>query len=312
MNTRLQVEHPVTEQVTGLDLVRAQLLVASGEPLPWSDGHFSQRGHAIEARIYAEDPARGFIPQAGRLVEYRAPSLPGVRIDSGVTEGSEISIYYDPMIAKVIATAENRLLAVNRLAAALRAFRIRGVKSNVPFLLGILDLDAFRRGRIDTGLLDREGARLVETPRDESPPPPFGPSREARADLQSAAHSGFLAHVQSPVPYHEGRRGIDPWASLSAHPPTPSSQGSRTRQSGAGQTSLTAPMPATVLKVAVKPGDSVKKGDLVVLLEAMKMELPLRAPADAVISAVRCREGDLVPADATLVEFSRSADPPES
>jgi 3-methylcrotonyl-CoA carboxylase alpha subunit len=312
MNTRLQVEHPVTEQVTGLDLVRAQLLVASGEPLPWSDGQLSQRGHAIEARIYAEDPARGFIPQAGRLVEYRAPSLPGVRIDSGVTEGSEITIYYDPMIAKVIATAENRWLAVNRLAAALRAFRIRGVKTNVPFLLGILDLDAFRQGRIDTGLLDREGARLVESLRDESPPPPFGPSREVRADLPSGAHSGFLAHVQSPIPYHEGRRGIDPWTSLSAHPPTPSPQGPRTRHSGAGQTSLTAPMPATVLKVAVKAGDSVKKGDLVVLLEAMKMELPLRAPADAVISSVRCHEGDLVPADATLVEFSRSADPSES
>ena len=169
------------------------------------------------------------------------------------------------------------------------------MKTNVPFLLGILDLEAFRRGRIDTGLLDREGPKLVESPPDEVEHLAFGAS-----------------HDVSQIPYHEGRRAIDPWASLSAHPPTPSPQGPRTRHSGAGQTSLTAPMPATVLKVAVKAGDSVKKGDLVVLLEAMKMELPLRAPADAVISSVRCHEGDLVPADATLVEFSRSADPSES
>src|SRR5438874_1399360 len=110
MNTRLQVEHPVTEQVTGLDLVRAQLIVASGEPLPWTQAQIGQRGHAIEARVYAEDPAHDFLPQAGRLRLYREPHLPGIRIDSGVMEGSEISVYYDPMIAKVIATAESRPL----------------------------------------------------------------------------------------------------------------------------------------------------------------------------------------------------------
>ena len=309
MNTRLQVEHPVTEQVTGVDLVRAQLLVASGEPLPWSDAQLSQRGHAIEARIYAEDPERGFVPQAGGLVEYRAPYLPGVRIDSGVTEGSEISIYYDPLIAKVIATAESRPLAINRLASALRAFPIRGVKTNVPVLLGILDMDAFRRGRIDTGLLDRQGATLVESPGDEFGHPAFGASRHSGTDLQLGANSALPTHAHSHVSNRERRRAIDPWTSLSAQPPTPSSSGTRTRQSGVGQTSLTAPMPATVLKVAVKPGDSIKKGDLVVLLEAMKMELPLRAPADALISTVRCREGDLVPADATLVEFSPTGIP---
>src|SRR3954464_3742346 len=108
MNTRLQVEHPVTEQVTGLDLVRAQLLVAAGAPLPWTQDDVAQRGHAIEARVYAEDPAHGFIPQAGTLQRYKEPRWPGVRVDSGVTEGGEITVYYDPMIAKVIATAESR------------------------------------------------------------------------------------------------------------------------------------------------------------------------------------------------------------
>jgi acetyl/propionyl-CoA carboxylase alpha subunit len=166
MNTRLQVEHPVTEQVTGLDLVRAQLLVASGEPLPWTQAVVRQRGHAIEARVYAEDPASGFLPQAGPLLLYREPRLPGVRIDSGVVEGDEISIHYDPMIAKVIASAETRELAIRRLTAALRAFPILGVQTNIPFLLRVLELPRFRDGTIDTGFLDREGASLADAPRE--------------------------------------------------------------------------------------------------------------------------------------------------
>jgi acetyl/propionyl-CoA carboxylase alpha subunit len=170
MNTRLQVEHPVTEQVTGLDLVRAQLLVAAGEPLPWTQAEVSQRGHAIEARIYAEDPAQGFLPQAGRLLLYREPRLPGVRVDAGVTEGNELSIYYDPMIAKVIATAETRDLALARLEAALRAFPVLGVRTNIPFLLRILQHPRFRSGAIDTGFLDREGAALADSDNDEAPP----------------------------------------------------------------------------------------------------------------------------------------------
>ena len=161
MNTRLQVEHPVTEEVTGLDLVRAQLLVAAGEPLPWDAAHIGLRGHAIEARIYAEDPAANFVPQAGRLLLYREPRLPGVRIDSGVSEGSDIPVHYDPIIAKVIASAETRPLAIARLNAALRAFPILGVHTNVPFLLRVLEDASFQRGEIDTAFLDREGARLT-------------------------------------------------------------------------------------------------------------------------------------------------------
>ena len=155
MNTRLQVEHPVTEQVTGRDLVRAQLLVASGESLPWTQEAIAQRGHAIEARVYAEDPSAGFLPQAGRVLLYREPRLPGVRIDSGVVEGGEISVYYDPMIAKVIATAETRDLAIERLSSALRGFPILGVRTNVPFLLAILAHPRFVDGTMDTGFIDR-------------------------------------------------------------------------------------------------------------------------------------------------------------
>jgi len=167
MNTRLQVEHPVTEEVTGLDLVRAQLLVAGGEPLPWSQPAIHQRGHVIEARIYAEDPSNNFLPQAGRLLLYREPHLPGVRIDAGVCEGSEVSVHYDPIMAKVIASAETRALAIARLSAALRAFPILGVHTNLPFLLRVLEDASFQSGAMDTSFLDREGARLMA--QDEMP-----------------------------------------------------------------------------------------------------------------------------------------------
>jgi acetyl-CoA carboxylase biotin carboxylase subunit len=283
MNTRLQVEHPVTEQITGLDLVRAQILVASGEPLPWTQAAVSQRGHVIEARLYAEDPAQGFLPQAGRLTRYREAAGPGIRVDSGVVEGSEVSIYYDPMIAKVIATAETRALATARLSAALRAFEIGGIKTNRAFLVKVLESEAFRQGAIDTAFLDREGAAIAESSvgsHQSAVPPPPGP--------QSPAASRF-----------------DPWdgaASRAAVAKSPAPSRRRAAPSAAGV--LTAPMPATVIKVHVKPGDTVKKGDVVVVLEAMKMELPLRALGSGVVSAVRCREGELVQADATLIEFS--------
>jgi acetyl-CoA carboxylase biotin carboxylase subunit len=286
MNTRLQVEHPVTEQVTGLDLVRAQLLVAAGEPLPWTQASVGQRGHAIEARVYAEDPARGFLPQAGRLVQYREPQLPGVRIDSGVVEGGEVTVYYDPLIAKVIATAESRPLAIRRLAAALRSFSIGGVTTNVPFLVRILELDAFRDARIDTGFLDREGAALAESLPSSLDGLPTPDSRLSTNDSGLSTQS-------------------DPWNGEVSRSTSvrPGPAGRKARSTGVGPLVLTAPMPATVLKVPVKPGDRVKKGEVVVLLEAMKMELPIRAPSDAVVAAVACREGELVQADATLVEL---------
>ena len=130
-----------------MDLVRAQLLVASGEPLPWRQADLDQRGHAIEARVYAEDPEHGFLPQAGRLLLYREPRMPGVRIDSGVREGDDISVHYDPLIAKVIAQAETRDLAIARLIAALREFPVLGIITNIPFLIRVLEHPSFRRVR---------------------------------------------------------------------------------------------------------------------------------------------------------------------
>ncbi|HEX6973680.1 MAG TPA: acetyl-CoA carboxylase biotin carboxylase subunit [Vicinamibacterales bacterium] len=155
MNTRLQVEHPVTEAVTGLDLVRAQIAVAEGRPLPWTQESLTQRGHAIECRVYAEDPANGFLPQAGPLLLYREPRGPGIRVDSGVVEGGEVSVNYDPMLAKVIVSAETRDAAIDRALAALRAFPILGIQTNVPFLVRLLDHPEFRAGRMHTGFLDQ-------------------------------------------------------------------------------------------------------------------------------------------------------------
>jgi acetyl/propionyl-CoA carboxylase alpha subunit len=193
MNTRLQVEHGVTEQVTGADLVRAQLLVASGDPLPWRQEELSQRGHVIEARVYAEDPAAGFLPQAGRLLLYREPRMPGVRIDSGVREGDYISVHYDPLLAKVIASAETRDLAIARLCAALRAFPVLGIRTNIPFLIRILEHQSFRAGRMHTGFLDTEGAAIALSREEELPAFVGAALSAAEADRAGGAASRTAA-----------------------------------------------------------------------------------------------------------------------
>jgi 3-methylcrotonyl-CoA carboxylase alpha subunit len=170
MNTRLQVEHAVTEMVTGLDLVRAQILVASGQELPWNAATVSKRGHAIEARVYAEDPVHDFLPQAGRILLYREPCRPGVRVDAGVTEGGDVPVHYDPLLAKVIATGETRDETVARLVCALREYPILGLRTNIPFLIRILEHPRFKAGEIDTGFLEAEHAALVNG---EADMPPF-------------------------------------------------------------------------------------------------------------------------------------------
>jgi acetyl-CoA carboxylase biotin carboxylase subunit len=163
MNTRLQVEHPVTEAVVGVDLVRAQLAVAGGAPLPWTQEALSQRGHSIECRVYAEDPDEDFLPQSGRILLYREPSGTGIRVDSGVAEGSEISVHYDPLIAKLIAFAETRDAAIDRAASALTRYPILGLRTNVAFLCAILGHPAFRAGTVDTAFVEERIAELRDT-----------------------------------------------------------------------------------------------------------------------------------------------------
>jgi acetyl-CoA/propionyl-CoA carboxylase biotin carboxyl carrier protein len=198
MNTRLQVEHPVTEQVVGVDLVAAQIRVAAGEPLPWSQEQLSQRGHAIEVRIYAEDPARGYLPQAGSLALYREPAMPGIRIDSGVAEGDEVSVHYDPLLAKLIASGETREAARRRALAALRHFPILGIRTNTGLLLELLEHPRFIAGAIDTAFLDAEADTLRARLATEPP-----------ADVAAVA-----AVVSDRAPRTQPSIANDPWSAL--------------------------------------------------------------------------------------------------
>jgi 3-methylcrotonyl-CoA carboxylase alpha subunit len=202
MNTRLQVEHPVTEQVVGVDLVRAQIRIAAGEPLAWAPSDLGQRGHAIEARVYAEDPI-SHLPQAGPLLLYREPSMPGVRIDSGVVEGSEVSVHYDPLLAKLIAWGETRETARRRAIEALRQFPILGITTNIPLLIALLEHPRVVQGSIDTRLVDSEAAALAAHLSTEPPP-------EVLEIAAVAKSSGGVSATRQGA----SRPDLDPWTAL--------------------------------------------------------------------------------------------------
>ena len=155
MNTRLQVEHPVTEEVTGLDIVQAQLKVASGESLPWRQEDIVQRGAAIECRIYAEDPARNFMPSPGTIARWAPPSGPGIRVESGVAEGCQVSVHYDPLLAKLVTAGPTREEAIARMQGALEAFVVEGLKTAIPFHLRVMASTAFREGRTHTQMVEQ-------------------------------------------------------------------------------------------------------------------------------------------------------------
>jgi acetyl-CoA carboxylase biotin carboxylase subunit len=157
MNTRLQVEHPVTEEVTGLDIVQAQLMVASGESLPWRQEGIVQRGAAIECRIYAEDPAKNFMPSPGTITRWVEPSGPGIRVESGVAEGCQVSVHYDPLLAKLVAAGATRDEAIARMQAALESFVVEGLRTAIPFHRRVMASAAFREGRTHTQMVE-EGA----------------------------------------------------------------------------------------------------------------------------------------------------------
>jgi len=157
MNTRLQVEHPVTELVTGVDLVKLQIRIARGETLPFEQGALSQRGHAIECRIYAEDPDGGFLPSPGRILALRVPGGPGIRDDSGVEEGDDVPSYYDPLVSKLVAWGEDRASAIARMRRAVREYKVLGIKTTLPFFERVLRHPDFVAGRIDTSFVARMG-----------------------------------------------------------------------------------------------------------------------------------------------------------
>ena len=264
LNGRIQVEHPVTELVRGVDLVQAQLEIAAGEPV---EAPPAARGHAVEVRLYAEDP-RTFLPQAGRLERLRLPE--GIRVDAGVEEGDEVGTGYDPMIAKLIAFAETRDAALDRLAAALDATEVEGVVTNLPFLRWLVRHPSLRAGLTTTAFLaehpplSRAPARLPDRPwrgawrLNLAPPPPT-----AIPDVDAASHD---------------------------HRP-------------GAESALTAPMPGTVIRLLVSPGERVQPRQPLVVLEAMKMETPVTSPYEAVVRAVHVTEGERVAGGALLVEL---------
>jgi 3-methylcrotonyl-CoA carboxylase alpha subunit len=265
LNGRIQVEHPVTEAVTGIDLVIWQLRIARGERL---DVRPELRGAAVEVRLYAEDP-RTFLPQAGRVEKLRLPS--SVRVDAGVAEGDEVGTSYDPMIAKLIASGATRDEALDRLASALAATEVAGVTTNLPFLRWLVGHPALRAGEATT-------AFLVEYPPLSAPP----------AALPDALwRGGFRLNLPSPA----------------LEPPPDVDAAAHEHGPGAESSTITAPMPGTVIKVNVHEGSTVNARDPLVVLEAMKMETPLVAPFDATVTAVHVKEGDRVAGGAVLVEL---------
>ncbi len=201
MNTRLQVEHPVTEMVTGVDIVKLQFAVAAGEPLPFNQNSITQRGHAIECRIYAEDPRSGFLPAVGRLAHFLPPEGPGIRVDSGVQSGDEITIHYDPMIAKIIAYDANRPAAIARMQATLNRTVILGTTTNIAFLRSLLAHPAFLAGQVDTRFVDDNLAALLP----DVPPLPDA-VLIAAALMDSQAQAGGNGGPPSPA------AGSDPWS----------------------------------------------------------------------------------------------------
>jgi acetyl-CoA carboxylase biotin carboxylase subunit len=162
MNTRLQVEHPVTELVTGIDLVREQIRVAAGEPLSFTQDDVKLVGHAIECRIYAEDPANDFLPSPGTISRLRIPQGPGIRDDGGVYEGAEVSIYYDPMISKFAVLGRNRSEAIDRMRRALEEYEVIGIRTTLPFFRDVMDDAEFQSGKLDTGFISRFNERRKE------------------------------------------------------------------------------------------------------------------------------------------------------
>jgi acetyl/propionyl-CoA carboxylase alpha subunit len=266
LNGRIQVEHPVTELVTGVDLVAEQLRIASGQAV--SRVQDSGHGHAVEVRLYAEDP-RTFLPQGGRITRLVLPDT--IRVDAGVREDDEVALAYDPLLAKLIAHGPTRDDALDRLEAALGKTVVEGVTTNLPFLRWLVAHPDVRAGRTTT-------AFLVEHPPLSAPP-----VRQPTAEWRGA----WRLNLPAPPP------AAPPDVDAAAHEHAASH----------GESAVTAPMPGTVIKVLVAPGDQVQARQPLLVLEAMKMEMPVTAPHDGAVRNVHVAEGDRVAGGAVLVEL---------
>jgi len=368
MNTRLQVEHPVTEFITGTDLVECQLRVAGGEALPMRQDALRIRGHAIEARLYAEDADRGFLPSIGTLKRLQLPTPgPHVRVDAGVSQGDAITPYYDPMIAKLIVWDVDRDAALRRMRQALAECQVGGVTTNAAFLSQLVATESFASANLDTALIEREQAALqpAESPDDprwliaavlaadhagvrvNDPADPHSPwsdgsgwrlgeAARRRITLEHGGHrrevdlrragdgwtltvdghdrhalvhgEGESTRVEiddrqwSPRPWRDGARlhlfGLEGSPVLVIHDAIAEADTPPVEAGG-----LSAPMPGRVVALPVVPGSRVSRGQPLVVLEAMKMEHSLNAPADGVLKGYRVAQGELVAEGAVLVDF---------
>jgi propionyl-CoA carboxylase alpha chain len=379
MNTRLQVEHPVTELVTGVDLVEEMIRSAAGEKLRMTQADVKLKGWAVESRVYAEDPTRNFLPSVGRLVRYRSPAegthhRVTVRNDTGVSEGGEISIHYDPMIAKLVTHAPDRLAAIEAQATALDAFVIDGIRHNIPFLSALMQHPRWREGKLSTGFIAEEFpdgfhplvaegdierrlavvAAQIDTALNERKRRISGQMREpeflrferhrvvamgkSRIELEIDSKKGALsivfadghtAEVHSdwkpgdllwrgavdgvdiavqtrPIPngYHLAHAGVGVDARVYTRREAELASLMIERKGADGSKVLLCPMPGLVKSIAVKPGQDVKVGEQLCIVEAMKMENVLSAERDATVKAILAKEGDSLAVDAVIMEFA--------
>lgn len=282
VNTRLQVEHPVSEEVTGIDLVREQFRIAAGEALGFEDPII--RGHSIEFRINGEDPGRSFLPAPGRITSWSAPSGPGVRVDAGFQGGDEIGGNFDSLLAKLVVTGATRAQAIERARRALAEFTIEGLPTALPFHRAIVEDPAFTQNfKIYTSYIEKEFNNQI---------PAFTYQVQER-ESQPAAQS-LVAEVN-------GKR-----FGIKVHTPAPIIKRRRAKQSSIGAaagTALTSPMQGTVVKVAVEEGATVQAGDLIIVIEAMKMEQPLNAHKSGVVKNLTLVIGETVASAATLCDI---------
>ena len=298
VNTRLQVEHPVSEEVTGIDLVREMFRIADGEPLGYDDP--PRRGHSIEFRINAEDPARNFLPAPGTITEWNPPSGPGVRLDSGYAAGMTVPQAYDSLIGKLIVTGASREQALQRARRALAEFTVGGMPTVLPFHRAVVDDPAFAGDslRVHTRWIETEFSAPLEAQEAATTSP--DPARQRmtvevggkRLEVVLPAAPGFPAAAQSSP--------ISPERSAGSRP------GRRARSAGRGQAggdSLVTPMQGTIVKIVAAEGQQVSAGDTVVILEAMKMEQPLTAHKDGTVTGLAVEVGQTVAADTEICQI---------
>jgi acetyl-CoA/propionyl-CoA carboxylase, biotin carboxylase, biotin carboxyl carrier protein len=287
MNTRLQVEHPVTELVTGIDLVAAQIRVAAGEDIGFRQDDIELRGHAIECRVNAENPAKNFMPAPGDVTEYREPAGPGVRVDSGTEPGATIPQAYDPLVAKLVTYGADRDEARRRMLRALAEYKIGGIKTTIPFHSLMLADERFASGDYHTGTVEREMDLSVLKEAPVKKPKPGEPQVVERKFMLELDGKRFEVRARESI--EETVRPKKP------RPPEGAGQ-----VGGGGTDVLAAPMQGTIVKVLVKEGQQVKVGEPIVVLEAMKMENSILANAPGKVEEIKVEPGQSVETGATI------------